>query len=84
MSEELEIDFSAVAEMAESVGWFEFEKFISANIADLTGLLIASSTDDERNRGRIDAFNLMLAWPAVVAEEAKYLQLTKTIELSDG
>ena len=80
---ELEIDFSAVAEMSESIGWYEFEKFINANLEDLTGLLIASSANDERNRGRIDAFRTMLTWPTVVAEEAKYLSLTKTIELPD-
>lgn len=74
MSEELsEINASAVKNMSESVGWKHLIIELNAMISDIHGLLEKDSTDDERNRGRIDAFRVVMDWPETVAQ-ASYAQ----------
>ena len=83
MTDEIsEINAAAVKHMSETFGWSEFEKELNLMIEDLRSLLEQSNEDDERNRGRIDAFRTILAWPETVAD-ASYGQ-NITIESDDA
>lgn len=81
--EHYEVNASAVAQMVELYGWQELERYIALNVEELLELLASSGENDERNRGRIDAFRTILAWPQVVASEAEMQKLEHTTGLSN-